>query len=306
MERNFRQMLESKWAQRKFVCVGLDSDIEKISLISSIEGALPYQIWTFGCEIVEKTYDLVCAFKPNIAFYEAHGKDGLLALQNIIKFIHKTAPDVPIILDAKRADIGNTNKGYLQMAFDYLNVDAITVNPFLGGEALEPFLARKNKGIFVLCRTSNPGSDELQDLKVNVPTDEGSFLMSIFTKGTTSNVTEGYSTKMFIHLAYRVKKEWNKNNNCGLVVGATYPNELKEVRKIVGDGFPILIPGIGAQGGDLEKTVEAGKDTLDQGMIINSSRGIIFASSGEDFAEAARRKTEQLHQQILSALAGKG
>lgn len=292
--RNFMHMIEDQWARSNFVCVGLDSDFDKIpdavceicySDGSDVEGT----IFSFNESIVAATKDIVCAYKPNIAFYEAHGNAGLNALYKTIKHIHKVAPLVPVILDAKRADIGNTNNGYVEFAFDYLGADAITVHPYLGEEALQPFLSRKDKGIFVLCRTSNPGAGELQGIKV-LPAD---------THGFPEEMVRGSGHGIFLYqyVAVRVAQHWNKNSNCGLVVGATYPYELREVRGLVGN-MPILIPGIGAQGGDLEKTVLAGRDSCGKGIIVNSSRGIIFASEGEDFAEAARRETEKLRNLI--------
>ena len=283
-QRNFREMLEAKWAEGKFVCVGLDSDILKIPRAyvphSKYMSAGEVQL-AFNTCIVEETKDIACCYKPNIAFYEALGKDGLHSLREIIFHINEVAPSVPVILDAKRADIGNTNEGYVQMAFDYLKADAITVHPYLGQEALEPFLKLKDKGIFVLCRTSNPGAGEFQDIQL----------------------PSGVATPLYQYIALRVAMFWNKNGNCALVVGATYPEELAKVRRIIGD-MPILIPGIGAQGGDLEQTVKAGKDSRGRGMIINSSRGIIFASSGTDFVKAARRETEKLHNSITQCLKG--
>ena len=288
MTRNFREMLEAQWAKGKFVCVGLDSEFGKIPLsahryeegyvVSETERCVKVAdtIVAFNKAIVEATKDLVCAYKPNSAFYEAYGDQGLAALHRTIVDINSIAPDIPVILDAKRADIGNTNAGYAQMAFEYLGADAITVHPYLGREALQPFLDRKDKGIIVLCRTSNPGGGEFQD---------------------RLTVTDYGNMPLYQYVALRVAKEWNKNGNCALVVGATYPNELAVVRQIVGD-IPILILGIGAQGGDVEATVKAGKDSRGQGMIINSSRGIIFASKGADFAEAARRETLKLHELI--------
>ena len=278
-DRNFRQMLEAQWSRGNFVCVGLDSEFGKIP--KSLQWD---QFWRerqdvgnviveFNRAIVEATKDLVCAYKPNAAFYEAHGDEGIGALQRTIADIHAIAPDVPVILDAKRADIDNTNAGYVDAAFGFLRADAITVHPYLGAEALQPFLARAEKGVIVLCRTSNPGAGEFQDLSVN-------------------------GEPLYRFVARRVASEWNKNGNCALVVGATYPDELREVRELVGDDMPILIPGIGAQGGDVEKTVSAGKDSRGRGMIVNSSRGIIFASKGADFAEAARRETEKLRDFI--------
>lgn len=269
-ERNFMDMLQRQWNRGNFVCVGLDSEYKRIpqTVISRSRGTA---IVAFNRRIIDATADLVCAYKPNIAFYEALGPDGWYALHETISYIRRMS-SVPIILDAKRGDIGNTNDGYAKMAFDYLNADAITVHSYLGAEALQPFLARTEKGIIVLCRTSNPGAGEFQDLSVD-------------------------SEPLYRFVARRVANEWNKNKNCALVVGATYPHELQEVRGLVRD-LPILIPGIGAQGGDIEATVKAGQDSRGEGMIINSSRGIIFASNGPDFAKAARRETERLRDLI--------
>lgn len=285
--RNFRQMLEDQWSRGNFVCVGLDSEFSKIPESARQPGNeceaysdVANTIVAFNRAIVEATKDIVCAYKPNIAFYEAYGNQGLAALHRTIVDIHIIAPDVPVILDAKRADIGNTNAGYVDAAFNFLQADAITVHPYFGAEALQPFLDCVDKGIIVLCRTSNSGAREFQDLIVWV-----------------SDGASGTAMPLYRFVAMQVAHEWNKNDNCALVVGATYPEELARVRKIVGD-MPILIPGIGAQGGDVEKTVSAGKDSCGQGMIINSSRGIIFASKGEDFAEAARRETKKLHDLI--------
>lgn len=288
-DRNFRQLLETQWSRGNFVCVGLDSELNKISLAAARRvdffgrTDIANTIINFNRAIVEATNDLVCAYKPNIAFYEAHGAEGLVALRYTIADIHTIAPDVPVILDAKRADIGNTNEGYVTAAFDFLKADAITVHPYLGAEALKPFLDRADKGIFVLCRTSNPGAGEFQDIKIEM----GPILVG----------DEPMYRPLYQIVADRVLRHWDTNGNCGLVVGATYPDELREVRKLAGN-MPILIPGIGAQGGDLEKTVTAGKDSRRKGMIINSSRGIIFASKGADFAEAARRETENLRDTI--------
>jgi len=284
-DRNFRQMLEAQWSRGNFVCVGLDSEFGKIPESARRSGnerdvSVANTVVAFNRAIVEATKDLVCAYKPNAAFYEAYGDEGIGALQRTIADIHAIAPDVPVILDAKRADIGNTNAGYVDAAFGFLRADAITVHPYLGAEALQPFLARAEKGIIVLCRTSNSGAGEFQDLLVRV------------SDGASETVMPLYR-----FVAMQVAHGWNKNGNCALVVGATYPDELARVRKLVGD-MPILIPGIGAQGGDVEKTVSAGKDSRGQGMIVNSSRGIIFASKGADFAEAARRETEKLRDFI--------
>ena len=276
-ERNFRKMLEAQWDKGNFVCVGLDSDIDKVLEIVN-KGDYLETMCSFNRDRIEATRDLVCAFKINIAFYENRGNIGWFVLETTVKDIHKLAPDVPVILDAK-TDIGHSNLEYVYMAFNLLKVDAITVNPYLGAEALKPFLEQKGKGIIVLCRTSNPGAGEFQDLLVKPSLNEakswGIARSSLDVDNYTSWDIED-DMPLYQYVAYRVSREWNKNGNCALVVGATYPKELREVRKIVGD-MPILIPGIGAQGGDIEKTVNAGKDSRGQGMIINSSRGIIFA-----------------------------
>lgn len=293
-------MLEKKRNEKKFACVGLDTDTSKIS--EAIERHLVGKGGNkcglqrvFNHHIVRSTSDFVCAYKPNMAFYEAHGPAGIESLRGTIDWIKQSAPDVPVILDFKRADIDNTNLGTIQMAFDYLQVDAVTVNPYLGGDALQPFLERTDKGIFVLCKTSNKGSGEFQDIGITVDLEEGEFIAE--RTGSQCLRDGAYVIPFYQHVAYRVSKVWNKNNNCGLVVGATHPNELKAVRQIVGD-MPILNPGIGAQGGDLEASVKAAQDHF----IVNSARGIIFASKDTDFAEASRRETEKLHYLITQYL----
>lgn len=269
----FVARLESLWSKGNFVCVGLDSDFAQIPQVLKDGSSVEDVMFRFNRQIVDATAGLVCAYKPNSAFYEAQGDQGLRALARTVGYIRDNY-DVPVILDAKRADIGNTNNGYVRSAFDELGVDAITVHPYLGKEALKPFLDRKDKGIIVLARTSNPGAGEFQDLLVGERQEP-----------------------LYQVVARQVAESWNENGNCALVVGATYPNELVQVRRIVGD-MPILLPGIGAQGGEVEATVRAGKDSRNMGMIINSSRGIIFASKGEDFAQAARTATEQLRAEI--------
>jgi len=270
----FVSQLEQCWNQDNFVCVGLDSDYnhipESVKSVDSVEEAL----FVFNRDIIDATHDLVCAYKPNAAFYEMQGDAGLRALIRTVRYIKETSPQIPIILDAKRADIGSTNLGYVKAAFDIIGVDAITVHPYLGKEALAPFLARREKGIIVLAKTSNPGSAEFQNLPVGESQEP-----------------------LYQVVARHVATTWNSNGNCALVVGATYPAELKKVRTIVGD-MPILIPGIGAQGGEVAATVIAGKDSHGRGMIINSSRNIIFASQGHDFAQAARKATEYLRAEI--------
>lgn len=276
-ERNFLTMLRAKWAEEKFVCVGLDTDLEKIPPDLRFPG-ITETMYGYNSAIVNATKDLVCAYKPNLAFYLHRGVSGIQALIETVAYIRNTAPDVPVILDAKFADIGNTNKGYAGFAYDTCGADAVTLHPYLGQEALKPFLDRKDKGCIILCRTSNPGGGEFQDLEIRHDQCQDMH-------------------QLFRDLANRVARYWNQNGNCCLVAGATYPDELALIRKVAGE-IPLLIPGIGKQGGDLEKTVRAGMDLRGQGMIINSSRGIIFASSGEDFAVRAREETQKLHDEI--------
>lgn len=251
------------------VCVGLDSALEKIPSHLQSE---KYPQFTFNKAIIDATHDLVCAYKPNSAFYEARGENGMHELKMTFEYIQKKYPDVVTILDAKRADIGTTNLGYVSYIFDHLGSDSVTLHPYLGKEALKPFLDRKDKASIILCRTSNPGAGEFQDLLIN-------------------------NEPLYIHIAALVSQTWNDNNNCMLVVGATYPEEMKKVRLIAGD-MPFLVPGIGAQGGDIEKVVKAGMDSKKRGLIINSSRGIIFAAKGDDFAQKAREEALKLKNRI--------
>lgn len=282
----FFEKLHQKWDQGRFVCVGLDPTAGKLpGVLGHSEGdeaSLLEALLVFNKEIVDATHDLVCAFKPNSAFYEDYGSKGVAVLEETFEYMHAVAPDVPIIYDGKRGDIDSTNGGYVRFPFDRLQADACTVPPYMGKESLMPFLEREDKGIFVLCRTSNRGSGEFQNQPV---------------------ASETYKIMpLYANVASNVRYHWNENGNCGLVAGATYPEELRVIRNIVGDDMPLLIPGVGAQGGDIEETVLAGINSASQGIIVNSSRGIIFASSGEDFADAARQATFTLSKQIVAAL----
>ena len=243
------------------LCVGLDSNFDKLPEKFK---KLSNSQFEFNKWVIDQTHDLVCAYKPNLAFYEAKGDEGMKDLKLTMEYLKKKCPEVVIIADAKRADIGSTNEGYVKAVFDWLGFDAVTLHPYLGREAVEPFLSRQDKGCIVLCRTSNPGAGEFQDLKV-----EGKPVWQV--------------------VAEQVRDEWNENGNCLLVAGATYPEELAKIRKIVGEMW-LLVPGIGAQGGDIEKTVKAGLNSKGAGMIINSSRGIIFADSPR--LEAEKLKDE--------------
>ncbi|MCX6794290.1 MAG: orotidine-5'-phosphate decarboxylase [Candidatus Gottesmanbacteria bacterium] len=252
--KTFYQKLSATWKKHdSLLCVGLDSDVDKLPAVVKKQ---KFPQYIFNKAIIDATHDLVCAYKPNSAFYEARGEKGVAELKMTCDYLRKKYPDVVLILDAKRADIGNTNNGYVTFAYDYLGVDAITLHPYLGREAIQPFLDRKEKGSIILCRTSNPGAGEFQD-------------------------------DLYQKVARHVAKYWNINNNCALVVGATYPAELAIVRRIAKD-MPILIPGVGAQGGDVKKTVKAGIDSHGGGVIINAARSIIFAKSPREEARKLR------------------
>ncbi len=272
MTRVFSELINARWDEKKSVCVGLDSERAKIPK-AAVRDTDEETLVHFNSALADATCDLVCAYKPNWAFYAGLGLPGFSALIKTVTYINQRAPGVPVIGDMKVADIGNTNNGYVRAAFEVFGFDAITVHPYLGGEALQPFLSRPDKGFFVLSRTSNPGAGEFQDIR-----------------------DEGDCIPLFMRVAKAVVG-WNKLGNCGIVVGATYPEELRDVRQEVGD-LPILIPGIGAQGGEVEPAVKYGMSKRKKDAIYNSARAIIFASSGPDFAEAARRETLKLHEMI--------
>src|SRR3989344_5548808 len=238
------------------LCVGLDADFAKIPkrFLSQKFPQFEFNKW-----IIKETHQYAVAFKANSAFYEARGDKGMKELKMTMDYLIKNYPDVFTILDAKRADIGNTNNGYVTSIFDWLNFDAVTIHPYLGQEAVQPFLNREDKGCIILCRTSNPGASELQNLNVQ-------------------SSTLNKSAPLWQIVAEKVSKEWNKNNNCMLVVGATYPKEIKKIREVAGD-MTFLVPGIGAQGGDVKAVLEAGLNAKGLGLIINSSRGIIFSEN---------------------------
>lgn len=282
MNRNFMELLRAQWGREKFVCVGLDPVVSRIPESAQMSdssrkdrGIDPAgSIYDFNRMIIDATKSIAGCYKPNIAFYEAYGGEGLEALRDTIRYVHDQAPEIPVILDAKRADVIHVNELYVEMAFNYLNADAITVNPYLGSEALKPFLDCKDKGIIVLC--SNKGAGDIQDFCADFRDDR---------------------VPLYQYIALLVVSDWNENQNCLLVVGADQPEHLMHVRGIVRD-MPILIPGIGAQGGDLKKAVTLGMDSHRQGIIINASRSIIYASQGSDFGKAAYNETLKLHNLI--------
>ncbi len=277
------------------VCIGLDSDIDKLPEHLKNE---PFTQFAFNKAIIDATHDLVCAYKPNSAFYEAFGSEGIRALKMTCDYLREKYSDIAVILDAKRGDMGETAINYAKYVFDYLRVDAVTLHCYLGQEAQKAFLARIDKGLIILCRTSNPGAGEFQDLKIIEKDKNTSGVAGWSGSGSHDSPDGGGINKpLYQIVAEHVVKYWNSNHNCGLVVGATYPSELEIVRRIAPD-LPLLIPGIGAQGGDVEKTVKVGLNSKKAGMIINSSRSIIFESEGKDFAERAKEETIKLRDQI--------
>jgi len=249
------------------LCVGLDPDPRRLPSAFSNSA---HPLFEFGRAIVDATADLVCAFKPQIAYYAAaHAED---QLEMTIAHIRRQYAQIPVILDAKRGDIGSTAEMYAREAFERYAADALTVNPYLGSDSLAPYLAYADKGVIVLCRTSNPGARDLQDI-------------------------ESHGRKLYQIVAEKAARDWNANGNVLLVVGATYPEELGEIRAIVGD-MPILVPGVGAQGGDVAAVVANGATADGGGLIISTSRAVLYASSGADYAAAARSAALQLRDQI--------
>lgn len=280
------KMLQAQWDRKKFVSVGLDSDPKRVKkiLFGDNKQDIPTDamVYMFNEMIINATMEDAGVYKINSAFYETYD-DGPKALKRTVAYINKVAPEIPVIADTKNTDIGNTNKHYAEKAFGYFKADAVTVNPYFGGKSLQPFLDWKNKGIIVLCRTSNDDSDEFQN-------------QMILEKLPNSLP---FQTPLYQFVAKRVSRFWNANKNCLLVVGGTQVAELGEVRKIA-DDVSILIPGIGAQKGDLEGSVKSGRNSRRQGIIVNSSRGIIFASEDKnEFANVAGAKTKELNNAII-------
>ena len=270
----FVAKLENRWQLDNFVCVGLDTEFGKLPEVFREYTSKAEALVSFNKDIVDATHDLVCAYKPNAAFYEALGREGWDALFNTIDYIKTTYPDIPVILDAKRGDIGSTNEAYATAVFDGLKADAVTVHPYFGQEALKPFLDRKDKGIIIMASNSNPGAGEFQDLPIG---DTGEPLYKIVAKNIAEN--------------------WNSNGNCAVTVGATFPGKISQVRSVVGD-MPLLVLGVGQQGGEVEPTIKAAKDSRGWGMIVNSTRAIIYASNSEDYKEASRAATMKLRTEI--------
>lgn len=263
----FRQKLEAAWDRSgSLLCIGLDPDPARMAIDD---------VAAFNVAIIEATADLVCAYKPNVAFYEALGPErGYAALR---KTLAAVPPHVVTLADAKRGDVEHTARAYAHAIYDDLGFDSATVNPYLGADSVEPWIERPEKGAFVVCRTSNPGAPDLQDLQVQ----------------------SGAGPRPLYEVVAERAKAWDRHGNVGLVVGATYPGELKRLRELCPD-LPILVPGIGAQQGSLADAVRAGIDARGSGVLISASRGVTYASRGADFAQAARREAMRLRDEINS------
>jgi len=265
------KLLSTSRGSKSLLCVGLDPDPKLMPPKLSV--------FEFNREIIDATSDLVCAYKPNLAFYEALGIDGLKALEKTLTHIPK---GIPVIGDAKRGDIASSSEAYARALFETLGFDAATINPYLGRDSVAPFIAYADKGVFLLCKTSNPGSADFQE--------------SLCSDASNANV------RPLFELVALKANEWNTHGNIGLVIGATFPEQLKRVRELCPE-LPLLIPGVGAQGGDLASVVRYGVDASKEKAIINCSRQILYASKGKDFAEAARREALKLRDKINEQLA---
>ena len=275
------QLAQAQRLNDSLLCVGLDPEPSKLP--GSWKGN-PERIYDFCAAIVDATKDLVCAFKPQIAYFAAHRAED--QLERLMAHMRRVAPHVPVILDAKRGDIGSTAEQYAHEAFDRYQADAVTLSPFMGFDTIEPFLRYPGKGVILLCRTSNPGGSDLQNLRLaDVPG----------------------NPRVYEHLAAQAQGPWNTNGQIGLVVGATFPQEIARVRELA-PTLPLLIPGVGAQGGDADATVKAGLRVAADGTVtgpimVNSSRAVLYASSGDDFASAARRVAQETRLTLNAARA---
>jgi orotidine-5'-phosphate decarboxylase len=263
----FIEMLKARWrGAGTLLCVGLDPDPARFPKSLRTSDSPSFE---FCKAIVDATADLVCAFKPQIAYFASAGAES--ELQRLIDYIRQAHPAVPVILDAKRGDMASTAQHYAREVFERYNAHAVTLSPYLGFDSIEPYLSYRDRGAFLLCRTSNAGGDDLQMLRVD--------------------------GELLYQRVARLAKAWNRNGQLGLVVGATYPNELARVRELV-DDMPLLVPGIGAQGGDVQAAVTAGQTAEGAGLVISSSRAILYASQGDDFADAAQRAARSTRDEI--------
>ena len=261
-------------SRRTLLCVGLDPNPERMPVRDVVQ---------FNRSIIDATADVVCAYKTNLAFYEALGLVGLEALMKTVEYIRQRAPDVPVIGDAKRGDVGDSAEAYARALFQVWNFDAATVNAYGGHDTIQPFLSYRTRGVFVWCRSSNSGAGDLQDVAA----------------------ASGGERRRFHEMVAMKAREWNVEGNVGLVMGATYPQELKVARELCPD-MAFLIPGVGAQGGGLERAVRWGVDSDGRLAIINSSRQVLYASSGGDFPRAARQEAIRLRDEINAVLTREG
>jgi len=265
---NFISKLHAAWtSSNSLLCVGLDPDPAKLP--ASVRGT-SQSIFEFNRAIIDATHDLVCAYKPQIAYFASQSAEDQLLKS--IDYLRTQYPHIPIILDSKRGDIGSTAEQYAVEAFTRYGADAVTINPYMGSDSITPFTSHRDKGVVILCRTSNVGAKDFQDLQID-------------------------GEPLYVHVARKVATEWNAHGNCMLVVGATWPEQMRQIRAVVGN-MPFLVPGIGAQGGDVKAMVTAGKTTDGTGLIVNSSRAVLYASNGDDFAQAARRVAQAARDEI--------
>ena len=270
----FSARLAARWRDADtLLCVGIDPEPGRYPSTLADD---PDRAFAFGKAIVDATAEYACAFKPQIAHFAAQGAES--ALERLVAYVQAKHPGIPVILDAKRGDIGSTAQQYAREAFERFRADAVTANPYLGSDSLAPYLAHADKGVVVLCRTSNPGAADLQDLPV---ADEA-----------------GGTRPLYQRVAEKAARDWNTHGNLSLVVGATWPEQLGEVRAIVGPSIPLLVPGIGAQGGDVELALKHGLNAERTGLIISSSRAILYASNGADFADAAAKSARETRDLI--------
>lgn len=265
---SFMKKLEQSWQKSdSLLCIGLDPDMNKLpETFKDQHNAF----FNFNKAIIDNTHDLVCAFKPQMAYFSSESAEQ--QLEQTIQYIKTTYPHIPVILDAKRGDIGSTATMYAREAFERYNADAVTINPYMGSDSAQPFLQYQDRGVILLCRTSNSGARDIQDLEVS-------------------------GQPLYEKVASLIANEWNTNRNCLLVVGATWPSQMARIRSLVGN-MPFLVPGVGTQGGDVEAIIKAGQTSDGTGLIISSSRAILYADASENFAHAARAEALRLRDEI--------
>lgn len=295
---SFTRTLRQRWqAADSMLCVGLDPDPARIP---THLGTGPEAIDRFCRDIIAATADTVCAFKPQIAYFAAQGAEDVLA--GLIAHIHAEHPGIPVILDAKRGDIGSTARQYGVEAFDRFKADALTLSPFMGFDSIEPYFEWAGRGLILLCRTSNPGGNDLQALSVLPAGNATGIPLGAQSPRQSASDTapSAQPEKLYEHLARLAAGPWNVNGELGLVVGATFPDELARVRALA-PRLPLLVPGVGAQGGDVNATVRAGLDADGYGLVINSSRAILYAGKGTDFADQARKAAVATRDAIRAA-----